>query len=112
MRPVHPKMSSHFTKSPSGLGAGAVGLVAGGWLARKAQHHAGHGKQDGGSAFLTLMGAAVGGLALNAVAERVEEKKMKERERRREQSWDGGSRRGSSVGSRGTRRSDWGDDRY
>ncbi|RDW69778.1 hypothetical protein BP6252_08798 [Coleophoma cylindrospora] len=114
-RPIHANLSSHFTKSASGLGAGAVGAVAGGWLAKKAQDHVGHERRGSGSAFLTLVGAAVGGLALNAVAERVEERK-KMRKSGREERWEGRSevsrRRGSSIGSQGTRRSGWDDDRY
>ncbi|RDW80902.1 hypothetical protein BP5796_05600 [Coleophoma crateriformis] len=112
-RPIHPNLSSHFTKSASGLGAGAVGAVAGGWLAKKAQDRVGHERRGSGSAFLTLVGAAVGGLALNAVAERVEERK-KMKKGAREEMWEGRSevsrRRGNSVGSQG--RSGWDDDRY
>jgi hypothetical protein len=61
-----------FTKSKEGLAGGAVGALVGGWAAHKAQEAKGREKHSS-SPLLTLLGAAVGGLAVNAVIDKYEE---------------------------------------
>jgi hypothetical protein len=65
-----------FTKSKAGLGGAAVGAVVAGWAANKAQigYVKDGGKKDPNPLF-TLLGAAVGGLAVNAIVEKYEESK-------------------------------------
>jgi hypothetical protein len=60
-----------FTKSKEGLAGGAVGALVGGWAARKAQEAKGKEKHPA-SPLLTLLGAAVGGMAVNAIIEKYE----------------------------------------
>ncbi|KAK0109740.1 hypothetical protein ONS95_002418 [Cadophora gregata] len=64
-------MNNVFTASKVGLTGGAVGAVVGGWAAQKAQ--IGY-RKDGHKAdpnpLLTLLGATVGGLAVNAVVDK------------------------------------------
>ncbi|CAG8951385.1 hypothetical protein HYFRA_00007297 [Hymenoscyphus fraxineus] len=75
-----------FTKSKDGLVGGALGAVIGGWAAKRVQRSAsgrdGRRSRRNSSAqeddkVLTLLGAAVGGLAVNAVVEHLEESKVK-----------------------------------
>lgn len=70
------EIEGSFTKSKAGLGGAAVGAVVAGWAASKAQ--VGYQK-DGGrkdpNPLVTLLGAAVGGLAVNAIVEKYEESK-------------------------------------
>ncbi|TVY49950.1 hypothetical protein LOCC1_G000493 [Lachnellula occidentalis] len=74
------ELNGVFTKSKAGLTGGAVGAVVGGWAAQKAQAATGRdrdakGKGKAANDLLTLLGAAVGGLAVNAVIEKLEEAK-------------------------------------
>ncbi|EPE24264.1 hypothetical protein GLAREA_08115 [Glarea lozoyensis ATCC 20868] len=91
-----------FTKSKEGLLSGALGAVVGGWAADRLQKggsgrerkSSGKGGED--DKLLTLLGAAVGGLAVNALVEKREEgKARKGREERvrkdgRVYEWDDG----------------------
>lgn len=63
-----------FTKSKEGLAGGAVGALIGGWAAHKAQEAKGREKHST-SPLITLLGAAVGGLAVNAVIDKYEDSK-------------------------------------
>ena len=72
-----------FTKSKEGLLSGALGAVVGGWAADRLQRSGSgrdskrrsRGAED--DKVLTLLGAAVGGLAVNAIVEKREEGKAK-----------------------------------
>lgn len=76
----------YFTKSPMGI-TGAVGAVVGGWAARKAQVAIGReGKHHGSNPLLTLLGAAAGGLVVNAVIDKFEDRKKEAAEK--EQAWE------------------------
>jgi hypothetical protein len=78
-----------FTKSKEGLLSGALGAVVGGWAADRLQRNGSGRDRDsrrrsgsgrGGpedDKLLTLLGAAVGGLAVNAFVEKREEGKAK-----------------------------------
>ncbi|KAF4633718.1 hypothetical protein G7Y89_g4396 [Cudoniella acicularis] len=99
-----------FSSSKAGLTGGAVGALLGGWAAQKA--HISYGERDrkgeGGHTVMTLLGAAMGGLAVNAVVEKVEERKKAKEEA------DGGRRRSGASGGCGGRNSivDGWDDGY
>ncbi|KUJ23168.1 uncharacterized protein LY89DRAFT_776969 [Mollisia scopiformis] len=73
---VKDEIEGSFTKSKAGLGGAAVGAVVAGWAANKAQigYTKDGGKKDPNS-LVTLLGAAVGGLAVNALVEKYEESK-------------------------------------
>jgi hypothetical protein len=71
---VKEEVESFFTKSKEGLAGGAVGALVGGWAAHKAQEAKGREKHSS-SPLLTLLGAAVGGLAVNAVIDKWEDGK-------------------------------------
>jgi hypothetical protein len=64
-----------FTTSGAGLTGTAIGAVVGGWATQKAQVASGKGKNGASNTVLTLLGAAVGGLAVNAVVDKFEERK-------------------------------------
>ncbi|KAH8651838.1 hypothetical protein BGZ60DRAFT_436419 [Tricladium varicosporioides] len=68
-----------FTSSKAGLTGGAVGALIGGWAAQKAHvnYRDGDKGDGGGHTVMTLLGAAMGGLAVNAVVEKVEERKSR-----------------------------------
>ncbi|KAH6672058.1 hypothetical protein B0J14DRAFT_595038 [Halenospora varia] len=105
-----------FTSSKAGLTGGAVGALIGGWAAQKAHgNYRDGGKGDGGGhRVMTLLGAAMGGLAINAVVEKVEERKLKKEGFGDELGRRGSGRRKSvaGVGMGGRRRvEDW-DDGY
>lgn len=69
------EIEGSFTKSKKGLAGAAAGAVIAGWAANKAQiGYAKDGKKDPNS-LVTLLGAAVGGLAVNAIVEKYEESK-------------------------------------
>ncbi len=61
-----------FTQSKEGLAGGAVGALVGGWAGHKAAEATGRDKHAA-SPLLTVIGAALGGLAANAVFEKYEE---------------------------------------
>ncbi|TAQ85699.1 hypothetical protein B7494_g5970 [Chlorociboria aeruginascens] len=95
------ELESSFTKSGAGLAAGSVGAVIGGWAAKQAQV-ARKGERGGKSnVVLTALGAAVGGLAVNAVVERWEESK---REAGGKSDHEDDDRGGRDVGRRRDRR--------
>ena len=76
----------YFTKSPVGIGGAVAGAVIGGWAAKKAQVATGRkGEQHGSNAFLTLLGAAAGGLVVNAVIDKFEDRK---KTAEKEQAWE------------------------
>jgi hypothetical protein len=71
------EVARQFTKSKDGLIGGAVGAVLGGWAAHKAQEARGRDRQhEKEGTALTLLGAAVGGLAVNTVIDKWEDKKL------------------------------------
>ncbi|KAG9235565.1 hypothetical protein BJ875DRAFT_458798 [Amylocarpus encephaloides] len=109
--PAENRENQFFTKSKEGLLSGALGAVVGGWAANRVHRSAsgrdgrcgsGAGRGKGDDKVLTLLGAAVGGLAVNALVEHREEGKMKkervERDRRdsRVYNWDDGYGRNRS----------------
>ncbi|KAH6679769.1 hypothetical protein B0J14DRAFT_306140 [Halenospora varia] len=63
------EMEGYFSTSTPALTGSAVGALVGGWASHKAQVARGRDKKGGGTsnAFLTLLGAAAGGLAVDAV---------------------------------------------
>ncbi|KAL2068839.1 hypothetical protein VTL71DRAFT_15177 [Oculimacula yallundae] len=64
-------MNNVFTASKVGLTGGAVGAVVGGWAAQKAQiGYRKEGHKNDPNPLLTLIGATVGGLAVNAVVDK------------------------------------------
>ncbi|KUI59939.1 hypothetical protein VP1G_07157 [Cytospora mali] len=73
-----------FTNSNTGLGVGVLGAIVGGLAAREAreatahrsQSHGRHGN-DKGPLVYTIIGAAVGGLAANALEKRIEIARVK-----------------------------------
>lgn len=76
------EIEKNFTKTPAGITGGVVGAVVGGWAARKmqtARDGGHHGKTS--HAAVTLLGAAVGGLAVNAIIDKWEDKKLKTEEK-------------------------------
>lgn len=107
------ELNGVFTKSKAGLAGGAVGAVVGGWAAQKAQVATGRdrdgrekGKGKAANDLLTLLGAAVGGLAVNAVIEKLEEAKKGDSGGEEEEKggrWDGGEKDGSGSRSRRSR---------
>lgn len=117
-----------FSSSTVGLGGGAVGALVGGWAAHKAQEATGQDRKGDKKTndLLTLLGAAVGGLAVNVVVDKWEDSKKdtKVKEDKWEKKFDiggregRGSRRDRSVSRspsrsrRGGRRSSYSDDEY
>lgn len=69
-REVKSERHDLFTGSGAGITGAAAGALVGGLAAQKAQEGKGHGrgKRDESLA-LTLLGAAVGGLAVNAAVD-------------------------------------------
>ncbi|CZS89561.1 uncharacterized protein RAG0_00907 [Rhynchosporium agropyri] len=64
-------MNNVFTASTVGLTGGAVGAMVGGWAAQKAQvGYRKKGPKIDPNSILTLLGATVGGLAVNAVVDK------------------------------------------
>ncbi|CAL3962457.1 hypothetical protein PZA11_000390 [Diplocarpon coronariae] len=108
------EMNDLFTGSTAGLTGGAVGAVVGGWAAQKAQigYTKNRYKHDP-NPFLTLIGATVGGLAVNAAVDKwqdgkkAEEKKeriVEEKYRSEDESGDGEGDDGRSHKSHRSRR--------
>jgi hypothetical protein len=104
------EMGSVFTTSKPGMAGGAVGAIIGGWAAKKAQIAYGKEKKGSTSNLVTLLGAAVGGLAVNVVVDKWEE--SRETAAQQQGDWDkkfdngderAGSQRGDSPrgGTRG-----------
>lgn len=114
---VKEEVEGLFTKSKEGLAGGAVGALVGGWAAHKAQEAKGREKHSS-SPLLTLLGAAVGGLAVNAVIDKWEDGKKETSEK--QEKWDDKfDRGGDSDGGRSQRshrsrkdRTSRGDSRY
>jgi hypothetical protein len=72
----------YFTKSPMGITGAVAGAVVGGWAARKAQVATGReGKHHGSNPLLTLLSAASGGLVVNAVIDKFEDRKKEAAEK-------------------------------
>ncbi|KAE8453542.1 hypothetical protein EG329_010403 [Mollisiaceae sp. DMI_Dod_QoI] len=69
------EIENNFTKSKAGLAGGAVGAVVAGWAANKAQIGYSKGRKTEANPLVTLLGAAVGGLAVNAIVDKYEEAK-------------------------------------
>ena len=108
----------HFTKSPVGITGAVGGALVGGWVARKAQT-ASRGENKS-NPLLTLLGAAAGGLVVNAVIDKFEDRKQEtaEKERAWEEKWgsdderDDRRSRGDSGHSRRHRSRSYSNDRY
>jgi hypothetical protein len=84
------EVEGFFTKSPAGITGAVAGAVVGGWVAKKAQTASGReDKHHGSNPLVTLLGAAVGGLAVNAVVDKLEDRKKEtaEKERAWEDKW-------------------------
>lgn len=82
-----------FTNSNTGLRVGVLGAIVGGLIAREASgatthrpRSRGHRGSDNGPLVSTIVGAAVGGLAANAVEKRIEVGRVKTAER--EEAWE------------------------
>jgi hypothetical protein len=111
------EVEGFFTKSKPGLAGSAVGAIVGGWAAHKAQEAKGREKHKTSPLF-TLLGAAVGGLAVNAVVEKWEESRENtaEEQGKWNEKFDRGadSDGGKSERSHGSRRdrTSRGDSRY
>lgn len=97
-----------LTTSKAGLTGGAIGAVVGGWAANKAQIAYGKDKPGKGhedsNPLLTLLGAAAGGLAVDVLVARYEDKK--EEAKVKEKKWDkkfGDEKSESGRGSDGGR---------
>ena len=69
------EVEGFFTKSPAGITGGVAGALLGGWAAKKAQVASGRDGHHGSNPLLTLLGAAAGGLAVNAVIDKFEDRK-------------------------------------
>ena len=69
------EVEGFFTKSPAGITGGVAGALVGGWAAKKAQVASGREGHHGTNPLLTLLGAAAGGLAVNAVIDKFEDRK-------------------------------------
>lgn len=69
------EIEGNFTKSKVGLAGGAVGAVVAGWATNKAQVGYSKGRPKEPNALITLLGAAVGGLAVNAIVDKYEDGK-------------------------------------
>lgn len=104
-----------LTTSKAGLTGGAIGAVVGGWAANKAQIAYGKEKpgerHEGSNPMLTLLGAAAGGLAVDALVAMYEDKKKETGVK--EKKWEkkfgdekGENGRGSDSGRRSRRRRD------
>lgn len=101
-------LNNMFTSSPEGLVGGAAGAALGGWAAQKAQlGYAKKGSRREPNPLLTLIGATVGGLAVNSLVDRMQdnkkeaakkEKKWEEKFGTDDESDDGRSRRSSYQG--------------
>lgn len=86
-----------FTKSPAGITGGVVGALVGGWVAKKAQVGSGREGKHHSNALITLLGAAAGGLAVNAVIDKFEDRK---KERAGEEKWGSGDEEDDGRGRR------------
>lgn len=82
-------VEDNFSNSTTGIGAGLLGAVVGGFVANKASdkafgHKGGHQRRHSGDmprTVSTLLGAVAGGLGANAFAHHVEGERGKRRER-------------------------------
>lgn len=102
------EVEGFFTKSPAGITGGVAGALVGGWAAKKAQIASGReGKHHGTNPLLTLLGAAAGGLAVNAVIDKFEDRKKETaaKEEAWEEKWGSGDERDDRRGRRDSGRS-------
>lgn len=105
------EVEQFFTRSPAGITGGVAGALVGGWAAKKAQTASGRDGKHHSNALITLLGAAAGGLAVNAVIDKFEDRKKEDvkKERAWEEKWgswdeeDGRRGRGGSSHSHGRR---------
>jgi hypothetical protein len=95
-----------LTTSKAGLAGGVVGAAVGGWAANKAQVAYGKdkGRHESSNPILTLLGAAAGGLVVDAVVARYEDKKREAeiKEKKWDKKWGDGNDAGR-VGESGRR---------
>lgn len=105
------EIKNMFSDSTKGLAGGAIGALVGGWATEKFQESR-TGRSDSEhssrSRLITLLGAAAGGLAVNAVVDKWEDGKKKTDEKQQEwnEKWD---RDGSRSRDRGDKSRDRGD---
>jgi hypothetical protein len=92
------EVEGFFTKSKEGLAGGAVGALVGGWAAHKAQEAKGREKHNS-SPLVTLLGAAVGGLAVNAIIDKYEDGKKDTSEKQEKWNEKYGGERGIDNGA-------------
>lgn len=81
-RDVKENLKDNFTDSPQGLAGSALGAIVGGYVTHKALESRGHQPSNKDKA-LTLLGAVVSGVAMNAVVDKFEDRKEEKEERRR-----------------------------
>lgn len=94
------EVEGFFTKSPAGITGGVAGALVGGWAAKKAQVASGREGKHGSNPLLTLLGAAAGGLAVNAVIDKFEDRKKETaaKEEAWEEKWGSGDERDDRRG--------------
>jgi hypothetical protein len=96
---------------PASITGGVLGAVVGGWAAKKAQEATGRTPNDGRkrdqaeNKALTLLGAAVGGLAVNAAVERWKRGRDEEASAKQKE-WDEKHGRRVSRGSNDSKRNE------
>lgn len=101
------EIEGNFTKSKEGLAASAVGAAVAGWAANKAQVGYSKGRPKEPNPLVTLLGAAVGGLALNAIVDKYEDGKKDAKDQQDKKDRNGGDSRSESGRShRSSRRRD------
>lgn len=111
------EVAGQFTKSKEGLAGGALGALVAGWATHKVLESKGKGNDDADKAW-TLLGAAVGGLAVNSIVDKLEDRREDRREEKREErrsgekGRSGGSERGRNERSRRDYESDEEERRY
>lgn len=77
-------IKDNFTDSPQGLAGSALGAIVGGYVTHKALEARSHGENKDRDKALTLLGAVVSGVAINAVVDKFEDRRGERDERRRQ----------------------------
>lgn len=80
---IQDNLKDNFTDSKQGLAGSALGALVGGFVAHKALESRGGRDQGNREKALTLLGAVVGGVAVNAVVDKLEDRKTEQTERRK-----------------------------
>lgn len=100
---IENEVKNQFTRSKEGIAGGVVGALVGGWAAHKAVESRGRGHHGTGDVVWTALGAAAGGLAVNAIVDKWEDKNNETKEK--QEKWE------EKFGGRDDRRDDRYDDR-